>query len=71
MGFLWFNVHPAQIFMGDSGALALGATLAVVATVNGQLPLLAIVGIVFFAVIMSVVHPGAQLPAAAGGGSSG
>jgi phospho-N-acetylmuramoyl-pentapeptide-transferase len=55
MGFLWFNVHPAQIFMGDSGALSLGATLAVVATVNGQLPLLAIVGIVFFAVIMSVV----------------
>jgi phospho-N-acetylmuramoyl-pentapeptide-transferase len=48
-------VHPAQIFMGDSGALSLGATLAVVATVNGQLPLLAIVGIVFFAVIMSVV----------------
>jgi phospho-N-acetylmuramoyl-pentapeptide-transferase len=55
LGFLWFNVHPAQIFMGDSGALSLGATLAVVATVNGQLPLLAIVGIVFFAVIMSVV----------------
>jgi phospho-N-acetylmuramoyl-pentapeptide-transferase len=55
MGFLWFNVHPAQIFMGDSGSLSLGATLAVVATVTGQLPLLAIVGIVFFAVIMSVV----------------
>ena len=55
MGFLWFNVHPATIIMGDSGALSLGATLAVVATVNGQLPLLAIVGIVFFAVIMSVV----------------
>jgi phospho-N-acetylmuramoyl-pentapeptide-transferase len=55
MGFLWFNVHPAQIIMGDSGSLSLGATLAVVATVNGQLPLLAIVGIVFFAVIMSVV----------------
>jgi phospho-N-acetylmuramoyl-pentapeptide-transferase len=55
MGFLWFNVHPAQIFMGDSGALSLGATLAVVATVTGQLPLLAIVGVVFFAVIMSVV----------------
>jgi phospho-N-acetylmuramoyl-pentapeptide-transferase len=55
MGFLWFNVHPAQMFMGDSGALSLGATLAVVATVNGQLPLLAVVGIVFFAVIMSVV----------------
>jgi len=55
MGFLWFNVHPAQIFMGDSGALSLGATLAVVATVNGQLPLLAVIGVVFVAVIMSVV----------------
>lgn len=55
MGFLWFNVHPAQMIMGDSGALSLGATLAVVATVNGQLPLLAIVGVVFLAVIMSVV----------------
>jgi phospho-N-acetylmuramoyl-pentapeptide-transferase len=55
MGFLWFNVHPAQIFMGDSGALALGATLAVVATITQQLLLLAIIGIVFFAVIMSVV----------------
>jgi phospho-N-acetylmuramoyl-pentapeptide-transferase len=55
MGFLWFNVHPAQIFMGDSGALGLGATLAVVATMSRQLPLLAIVGVVFFAVIMSVV----------------
>jgi phospho-N-acetylmuramoyl-pentapeptide-transferase len=55
MGFLWFNVHPAQIIMGDSGSLALGATLAVVATVNGQLPLLAVVGVVFLAVIMSVV----------------
>jgi phospho-N-acetylmuramoyl-pentapeptide-transferase len=55
MGFLWFNVHPAQIFMGDSGALGLGATLAVVATLSRQLPLLMIIGIVFFAVIMSVV----------------
>lgn len=55
MGFLWFNVHPAQLFMGDSGALSLGATLAVVATVNGQLPLLAVIAIVPFAVIMSVV----------------
>jgi phospho-N-acetylmuramoyl-pentapeptide-transferase len=55
VGFLWFNVHPAQIFMGDSGALALGATLAVVATVTGQLVLLAIIGVVFVAVIMSVV----------------
>ena len=55
MGFLWFNVHPAQLFMGDSGALSLGATLAVVATITTQLPLLAVIGIVFVAVIMSVV----------------
>jgi phospho-N-acetylmuramoyl-pentapeptide-transferase len=55
MGFLWFNVHPAQIIMGDSGALSMGATLAVVATITGQLPLLAVIGAVFVAVTMSVV----------------
>jgi phospho-N-acetylmuramoyl-pentapeptide-transferase len=54
-GFLWFNVHPAQIIMGDSGSLALGATLAVVATATQQLVLLAIIGLVFVAEIMSVV----------------
>jgi phospho-N-acetylmuramoyl-pentapeptide-transferase len=45
-GFLWFNVHPAQLFMGDTGALALGATVAVVALMTGQwavLPLIAII----------------------------
>ena len=55
MGFLWFNVHPAQLFMGDAGALSMGATLAVVATITAQLPLLAVIGAVFLAVIMSVV----------------
>jgi phospho-N-acetylmuramoyl-pentapeptide-transferase len=55
MGFLWFNVHPAQLIMGDSGSLSMGATLAVVATITGQLPLLAVIGAVFVAVIMSVV----------------
>jgi phospho-N-acetylmuramoyl-pentapeptide-transferase len=55
IGFLWFNVHPAQIFMGDSGALGLGATLAVVAALTRQLPLLAVIGVVFLGVIMSVV----------------
>jgi phospho-N-acetylmuramoyl-pentapeptide-transferase len=55
MGFLWFNVHPAQLFMGDSGALSMGATLAVVATITGQVPLLAVIGVVFLAEIMSVV----------------
>jgi len=45
-GFLWFNVHPAQLFMGDTGSLALGATLAVVALMTAQwllLPLIAII----------------------------
>ena len=55
MGFLWFTVHPAQIFMGDAGALSMGATLAVVATVTGQLLLLVIIGIVFVAVTVSVI----------------
>jgi phospho-N-acetylmuramoyl-pentapeptide-transferase len=55
LGFLWFNVHPAQIFMGDAGALSLGATLAVVATITGQLLLLVIIGIVFVAVTVSVI----------------
>jgi phospho-N-acetylmuramoyl-pentapeptide-transferase len=45
-GFLWFNVHPAQLIMGDTGSLALGATLSVVALMTGQwlfLPLIAII----------------------------
>jgi len=47
LGFLWFNVHPAQIFMGDSGALAMGATLAVTSLITGQILLLPLIGIVF------------------------
>jgi phospho-N-acetylmuramoyl-pentapeptide-transferase len=54
MGFR-FNVHPAQIFMGDAGALSLGATLAVVATISGQLLLLVIIGVVFVAETVSVI----------------
>lgn len=53
MAFLWFNAYPAQMFMGDVGALALGATLAVVALMTGQWLLLPIVGIVFVAEAMS------------------
>ncbi len=55
MGFLWFNVHPAQIIMGDAGALSLGATLAVVAIITGQLPALVVIGAVFVAVTLSVI----------------
>jgi phospho-N-acetylmuramoyl-pentapeptide-transferase len=47
LGFLWFNVHPAQVFMGDAGALSLGATLAVIALITGQALLLPLIGIIF------------------------
>lgn len=47
LGFLWFNVHPAQVFMGDTGSLAMGATLAVIALITGQILILPLVGIVF------------------------
>ncbi len=47
--FLWYNAHPAQVFMGDLGSLALGAALAVVALQSQQWILLPVVGIVFVA----------------------
>ena len=47
MGFLWFNVHPAQVFMGDSGSLSLGGMLAVIALIEGQVLILPLVGIIF------------------------
>ena len=47
LGFLWFNVHPAQIIMGDAGSLSLGATLAVTALITGQVLILPLIGIVF------------------------
>jgi len=47
LGFLWFNVHPAQVFMGDSGSLSLGATLAVIALITGQILVLPLIGLIF------------------------
>jgi phospho-N-acetylmuramoyl-pentapeptide-transferase len=55
LAFLWFNVHPAQIFMGDSGSLALGATLAVTAVITGQVLLLPLIGLVFVMETGSVI----------------
>jgi len=55
LGFLWFNVHPAQIIMGDSGSLALGATLAVTALITGQILILPLVGLIFVIETGSVV----------------
>ena len=55
LAFLWFNAHPAEVFMGDSGSLALGATLAIVAMMLGQVLLLLFIGFVFVAEALSVM----------------
>ena len=55
MGFLWFNAHPAEVFMGDTGSLALGAALATAAFMTGQWLLLPVVGLVFMLETTSVM----------------
>ncbi|MCA1599351.1 MAG: phospho-N-acetylmuramoyl-pentapeptide-transferase, partial [Chloroflexi bacterium] len=52
---LWHNVHPARFFMGDTGALALGAVLAGAALLTGDLLPLPVVGAVFVAETVSVI----------------
>ena len=54
-GFLWFNVHPAQLFMGDTGSLALGATLGVVALMTGQWLIIPLIAIIPVSEALSVV----------------
>jgi phospho-N-acetylmuramoyl-pentapeptide-transferase len=54
-GFLWFNVHPAQLIMGDTGSLSLGATLAVVALMTGQWALLPLIAVIPVSEALSVV----------------
>ena len=55
LGFLWYNCHPAQVFMGDTGSLALGGAMAMVAILIKQELVLAIVGGVFVMEAMSVI----------------
>jgi len=55
LGFLWFNTYPAQVFMGDVGALALGAALGIVAVLIRQELVLMIMGGVFVVETLSVV----------------
>jgi phospho-N-acetylmuramoyl-pentapeptide-transferase len=55
LGFLWFNTYPAQVFMGDIGALALGAALAIVAVIVRQEIVLFIMGGVFVMETVSVM----------------
>jgi phospho-N-acetylmuramoyl-pentapeptide-transferase len=54
-GFLWFNVHPARLFMGDTGSLALGATLGVVALMTGQWLIIPLIAIIPVSEALSVV----------------
>ena len=55
LAFLWFNAHPAQVFMGDVGALALGAALGTVAVIVRQEVVLAVMGGIFVAEAVSVM----------------
>ena len=55
IGFLWFNAHPAQVFMGDTGSLALGGGLGAVAILLKSEFVLAFVGAVFVAEMLSVI----------------
>ena len=55
LAFLWYNAHPAELFMGDVGSLALGSTLAVVSLMTGQWLLLPLIGIIFVAEMVSVI----------------
>ncbi len=53
--FLWYNALPAQLFMGDTGSLALGATLATIAIMTGQWTLLPIIAVVPVVEVLSVI----------------
>lgn len=55
VGFLWFNVHPANVFMGDTGAMSLGTVLGVVALLTNQPFLLLIIGLPFVLESVSVM----------------
>ena len=54
-GFLWYNVHPAQLIMGDTGSMALGSTLGVIALMTGQWLLLLIIAIIPVSEVVSVI----------------
>lgn len=55
LGFLWFNSHPAEIFMGDTGSLSLGGVLGTMAVLIKQELLLFVVGGIFVAEVLSVI----------------
>ncbi len=55
LGFLWYNCHPAQVFMGDVGSLSLGAAIGTVAVLSKQELVLVLVGGLFVMEVMSVI----------------
>lgn len=55
LAFLWFNIPPAKFYMGDTGSLALGATLGVIAMITGQTLTLPIIGFIFVIETLSVI----------------
>lgn len=55
MTYTWFNIYPARFFMGDTGAIALGATLGVVAMLTNSVLVLPIIGFVFVGETLSVI----------------
>jgi len=55
LAFLWFNAHPAQVFMGDVGALALGGALGTIAVITRQEIVLAVMGGIFVVEALSVM----------------
>lgn len=55
VGFLWFNIHPASVIIGDTGALGFGAALAVTGLVTGHILLLPLIGIIFVVETGSVI----------------
>jgi phospho-N-acetylmuramoyl-pentapeptide-transferase len=54
-GFIWYNSHPAQLFMGDTGSLPLGASLGVVALMTGQWAILPVIAIIPASIVISVI----------------
>ena len=55
IGFLWYNCHPAQVFMGDSGSLALGGVIAYMAIISKNEILLFVIGFIFVIEALSVL----------------
>jgi len=54
-GFLWFNCHPAEVFMGDSGSLTIGAFIAYMGIIGKSEVLLVLIGLIFVIETVSVI----------------